>query len=48
MPDQYKVLIVDDDPELRRFLAGELAVENYVVEAVGTGQQALIRLRDSA
>nr|WP_315855540.1 response regulator transcription factor [Synechococcus sp. RedBA-s] len=41
------MLVVDDDPELRRFLAGELAVENYVVGAVGTGQQALIRLRDA-
>ncbi|MCX5931748.1 MAG: response regulator transcription factor [Cyanobacteria bacterium] len=47
MPHQYRVLVVDDDPDLRRFLAGELAVENYVVGAVGTGQQALIRLRDA-
>lgn len=47
MPHQYRVLVVDDEPELRRFLAGELAGENYVVEAVSTGQQALIRLRDS-
>ncbi|MCP9799657.1 response regulator transcription factor [Synechococcus sp. RedBA-s] len=47
MTHQYRVLVVDDDPELRRFLAGELAVENYVVGAVGTGQQALIRLRDA-
>lgn len=47
-PQQHRVLIVDDDPELRRFLTGELAVEGYAVEAVGMGQQALIRLREAA
>lgn len=47
MSHQQRVLIVDDDPELRRFLAAELAVESYAVEAVGTGQQALIRLREA-
>jgi two-component system response regulator MprA len=40
------VLIVDDDPELRRFLAGELAAEDYGVETAGTGQQALLRIRE--
>ncbi|QPN55801.1 response regulator transcription factor [Synechococcus sp. CBW1107] len=47
MPHQHRVLVVDDDPELHHFLAGELTVEGYSVEAVGTGQQALIRLRDA-
>ncbi len=42
------VLIVDDDPELRRFLAGELSVEGYAVEAVGSGQAALCRLREAS
>ena len=47
MAHQHRVLIVDDDPALRRFLAGELAVEGYAVEMAGTGQQALIRLREA-
>jgi len=40
------VLIVDDDPELRRFLVGELEVEGYGVETAGTGQEALSRIRE--
>lgn len=40
------VLIVDDDPELRRFLAGELEVEGYGVETAATGQEALSRIRE--
>jgi two-component system response regulator MprA len=40
------MLIVDDDPELRKFLAGELAAEGYGVETAGTGQQALLRIRE--
>jgi two-component system response regulator MprA len=46
MPPSALVLIVDDDPELRRFLAGELAAEDYGVETAGTGQQALLRIRE--
>ena len=42
---QVQVLIVDDDPELRKFLAGELTVEGYAVEVAGTGQEALGRIR---
>jgi two-component system response regulator MprA len=43
---QVQVLIVDDDPELRRFLAGELAAEGYGVETAATGQEALCRIRE--
>ncbi len=39
------MLIVDDDPELRRFLQGELEAEGYGVDTAGTGQQALTRIR---
>jgi two-component system response regulator MprA len=46
MSPQALVLIVDDDPELRKFLAGELAAEGYGVETAGTGQQALTRIRE--
>jgi two-component system response regulator MprA len=42
---QPNVLIVDDDPELRRFLAGELKADGYGVESAGTGQEALTRIR---
>jgi two-component system, OmpR family, response regulator MprA len=47
-PQQLQVLIVDDDPELRRFLAGELVLEGYGVEVAGTGQEALTRIRAAA
>ncbi len=40
-----RLLIIDDDPELRRFLAGELALEGYEVELAGTGQEALLHIR---
>ncbi len=46
MPNQHRVLIVDDDPELRRFLAGELKADGYGVESAGTGQEALTRIRE--
>ncbi len=46
MPNQHRVLIVDDDPELRLFLAGELQADGYGVESAGTGQEALTRIRE--
>lgn len=39
------LLIVDDDPELRQFLATELKVEGYNCAEAGTGQQALLQIR---
>jgi two-component system response regulator MprA len=45
-PSPPTLLIVDDDPELRRFLAGELEAEGHGVETAGTGQQALTRIRE--
>lgn len=42
-----QVLIVDDDPELRRFLTGELSVEGYKVVAAGSAQEALTRVREA-
>ncbi|MGL6134576.1 MAG: response regulator transcription factor [Prochlorococcaceae cyanobacterium] len=44
-PPPSNVLIVDDDPELRRFLQGELEAERHTVETASTGQQALTRIR---
>jgi two-component system response regulator MprA len=40
-----RLLIVDDDPEMRGFLTSELAVEGYVCEEAACGQQALGRIR---
>lgn len=44
-PNGHRVLIVDDDPELRRFLCGELAFEGYSCGEAGSGQQALTLIR---
>jgi two-component system response regulator MprA len=40
-----RLLIVDDDPELRNFLSTELAVEGYSCDEAATGQQALGQIR---
>ena len=40
-----RLLIVDDDPEMRGFLTSELAVEGYECEEASCGQQALGRIR---
>ena len=44
-PNGQRVLIVDDDPELRRFLRGELTFEGYSCGEAGSGQQALTLIR---
>ena len=45
-PPPPNLLIVDDDPELRRFLRGELEAEGHGVDTAGTGQAALTRIRE--
>jgi len=40
-----RVLIVDDDPELRHFLRTELELEGYACSEAATGQQALMQAR---
>lgn len=40
-----RVLIVDDDPELRHFLRTELELEGYACSEAATGQQALLQAR---
>jgi len=40
-----RVLIVDDDPDLRQFLLGELSADGYACELAATGQTALIAFR---
>jgi DNA-binding response OmpR family regulator len=44
---RQEVVVVDDDPRLRQFLAGELVVEGYAVREAADGQGALIALRES-
>jgi len=44
-PNGYRVLIVDDDPELRHFLRTELDFEGYSCAEAGSGQQAMGLLR---
>jgi two-component system nitrogen regulation response regulator NtrX len=43
-----RVLIVDDEMNIRKLLAGVLADEGYDTEAVASGEEALDRLRDAA
>ena len=43
-----RVLIVDDDPELRQFLRGELELEGYSCGEASSGQQALSKLRNAS
>jgi two-component system, OmpR family, KDP operon response regulator KdpE len=38
------VLIVDDEPQLRRALATNLKARGYVVETAGTGEEALLEV----
>jgi two-component system response regulator MprA len=40
-----RLLIVDDDPELRNFLVTELKVEGYLCNEAATGQNALGQIR---
>ena len=47
-PSSPQVLIVDDDPELRHFLRGELELEGYACGEAGNGQQALTLIRTQA
>ena len=40
-PDHVRVLVVDDEPQLRRALERALKLEGYEVELAGDGEQAL-------
>ncbi len=43
--DRMRILVVDDDAEMRALLADVLSDEGYAVEGVPDGAEALIRLR---
>lgn len=48
MPDKFRVLIVDDDTEMRRSLAVLLERSGWITEAVASAQVALSRLDATA
>jgi len=41
MNDRIKILVIDDDPEIRYSLEALLSAEGYYVEAAGTGMEAI-------
>ncbi len=43
-----RILVVDDDAEMRALLADVLSVEGYAVAGAANGAEALIRLRNEA
>jgi DNA-binding response OmpR family regulator len=46
MDARAHILIVDDEPSIRLFLAEELALAGYEVTTVASGEQALARLQE--
>ena len=44
-PVEAKVLVVDDSPEIQRYLRTLLEMDSYVVETASSGYEALQRLR---
>ena len=47
-PENYRILIVDDEESLREVLTIMLHREGYQVEAAVDGSQALARIEESA
>jgi two-component system response regulator CpxR len=47
-PSKHRLLIVDDDPDIREMLSDYLEAEGYCVESVGHGMEALDRVAAAA
>lgn len=47
-PNRPKILVVDDDPEMRQLLEDVLTREGYVVFHAKNGSEALLRLREES
>ena len=45
MPDVH-ILVVDDEPSIRRTLREILEYEDYTVDEAGDGEEALAKVRD--
>src|SRR5690349_6781394 len=41
MAQQEKIMVVDDEPSIRKYLQTLLEVEGFDVEAVGSGREAI-------
>lgn len=46
MTEPIRVLVVDDEPQIRRFLRTSLSAHGYTVLEAGTAQEALLRASD--
>lgn len=46
MPEREKILVVDDEPSIRKYLQTLLEVDGYEVTTVSSGKEALERLSD--
>ncbi len=47
MSNRPKVLVCDDEPDFLEVLAAELQAEGYEVSTVGSGEEAIRRVRES-
>ena len=46
MTDPVRILVVDDEPQIRRFLRTSLSAQGYEVAEVGSGGEALAKLAE--
>ena len=46
MPEAIRILVIDDEPEIREMLEVVLSAEGWLVEQASSGEDALERFRD--
>jgi len=46
MDEKERILVVDDEPSIRKYLGTLLEVEGFAVEAVASGQQAIDKIQN--
>ena len=46
MAKKKRILVVDDEPSIRKYLRTLLEVDGYEVETVGSGQEAIEKIED--
>lgn len=44
MPEKEKILVIDDEPSIRKYLQTLLEVDGFSVHAVPSGKEALERI----